>query len=104
MVELFWTYCSFNVVLSSAALFLLISKIDLAPGRFTRFLATLGKLGFGVYLVHYFFVGPSYVLVVKIGVPLELQIPVSALFAFAATYVVVRVLYAILPKPKVFLG
>lgn len=104
MVELFWTYCSLNVVLSSAALFLLISKIDLVPGRFTRFLATLGKLGFGVYLVHYFFVGPSYVLAVKIGIPLELQIPVSALFALAATYILVRTLYAILPKPKIFLG
>ena len=104
MVELFWTYCSLNVVLSSAALFLLISKIKIAPGRVARFLATLGKLGFGVYLVHYFFVGPSFVLAVKIGVPLELQIPVSALFAFAATYVVVRALYAILPRPKIFLG
>lgn len=104
MVELFWTYCSFNVVLSSAALFMLISKISLAPGRFTRFLATLGKLGFGVYLVHYFFVGPSYVLAVKIGIPTELQIPVSALFAFVATYILVRALYAVLPKPKIFLG
>ena len=104
MVELFWTYCSFNVVLSSAALFLLLSKIEMAPGRFTRFLATLGKIGFGVYLVHYFFVGPSYLLAVKLGVPLEGQIPVSALFAFVATYLVVRVLYAVLPKPKIFLG
>lgn len=104
MVELFWTYCSLNVVLSSAALFLLISKIKLAPGRFANFLATLGKLGFGVYVVHYFFVGPSYVLAVKLGVPLALQIPVSALFALAATYVCVCVLYAVLPKPKIFLG
>lgn len=96
--------CSLNVALSSAALFLLISKIDLAPGRLARFLATLGKLGFGVYLVHYLFVGPSYLLAVKIGVPLPLQIPVSALFAFAATYVLVRALYAVLPKPKIFLG
>lgn len=103
-IELFWTYCSINVVLSSAALFLLVSKIDIAPGRLTRFLATMGKIGFGVYLVHYFFVGPSYVLAVKIGVPLELQIPVSAFFAFAATYIVVRILYAVLPKPKLLFG
>lgn len=104
MVELFWTYCSLNVVISSAALFMLISKIRLAPGKFANFLATLGKLGFGVYVVHYFFVGPSYVLAVKLGIPLEIQIPVSAVFALAATYVLVRALYAILPKPKIFLG
>ena len=104
MVELFWTYCSFNVVLSSAALFLLLSKIEIAPGRLTRLLATLGKIGFGVYLVHYFFVGPSYLLAVRLGVPLEVQIPVSAFFAFVATYLVVRALYAVLPKPKIFLG
>ncbi|MGN0883724.1 MAG: acyltransferase [Candidatus Spyradosoma sp.] len=104
MVELFWTYCSLNVVISSAALFLLISKIRLAPGRFADFLATLGRLGFGVYCAHYFFVGPSYVLATKLGVPLEAQIPVSAAFAFAATYVVVRALYAVLPRPKIFLG
>jgi len=104
MVELFWTYCSLNVVLSSFALFLIIAKIHIAEGRLTRFLATLGKLGFGVYLVHYFFVGPSFVLAVKLGVPLPLQIPVSAIFAFVATYLAVRALYAILPKPKIFLG
>lgn len=104
MVELFWTYCSLNVVISSAALFLLLSKIRIAEGRLTRFLATLGKIGFGVYLVHYFFVGPSFVLAVKIGTPLPLQIPVSAIFAFAATYLAVRALYAVLPKPKIFLG
>lgn len=104
MVELFWTYCSVNVVLSSAALFLLISKVKIASGRVADFLATLGKIGFGVYLVHYFLVGPSYVFAVKIGVPLELQIPVSAAFAFVATYIVVRVLYAVLPKPKLLLG
>lgn len=104
MIELFWTYCSLNVALSSAALFMLISKIDIAPGRISRFLASLGKIGFGVYLVHYFFVGPGYVLAVKSGVPLELQIPASAVFAFVATYIFVRILYSILPKPKIFLG
>ena len=91
-------------MISSAALFLLVSKIRLAPGRSADFLATLGRLGFGVYCVHYFFVGPSYVLATRLGVPLEAQIPVSAAFAFAATYVVVRALYAVLPKPKIFLG
>lgn len=105
MVELFWTYCSLNVVLSSAALFLVATKIDIPEGRLTRFLATLGKLGFGIYLVHYFFVGPAFVLTKNIlGVPLQLQIPVSALFAFAATYILVRILYAVIPKPKFFLG
>lgn len=104
MVELFWTYCSLNVVLSSAAIFMIFSKIRLADGRAARFLATLGKLGFGVYVVHYFFVGPSYVLAVKLGVPLPLQIPVSAIFAFAATYCAVRALYAVLPRPRIFLG
>ncbi len=104
MVELFWTFCSLNVVLSSAALFLLISKVKIAPGRIADFLATLGKLGFGVYVVHYFFVGPSYMLATTLGVPIALQVPVSAVFAFAATYILVRVLYAILPKPKIFLG
>lgn len=105
MIELFWTYCSLNVVLSAAALFMLISKINLsAESRAARFLATLAKLGFGVYLVHYFFVGPSYMLAVKLGAPLQLQIPLTAVFAFAATYLVVRALYAVLPQPKIFLG
>lgn len=105
MVELFWTYCSINVVLSSAAVFMAVSKIEIAPGRLARFLATLGTLGFGIYLVHYFFVGPAFVLTKDVlGVPMPLQIPVSALFAFAATYILVALLYKILPKPKIFLG
>lgn len=77
--ELFWTYNSINVVLMSAAWFVWIKSFSVAQSL-EGLLTSLTYCGFGIYMIHYFFVGPCYQLVNALHIPIPLQIPVSALF------------------------
>ena len=56
--ELFWYYCSPNVVLMTIALFLTVRLIP-TSGWVARALENFTLCGFGIYLVHYFFIGPT---------------------------------------------
>lgn len=53
-MELFFTYCSPNVLLMTAAVFLLVRKVRITSPVICRALANLTKCGFGLYCVHYF--------------------------------------------------
>lgn len=102
-IELFFTYCSINVLLMTLALFLVVQKIRISSQALRNALANLTKCGFGIYMVHYFLVGPSYTLVQALGIPIGLQIPVAGVFAFALSWALVRLLY-LLPKAKWIVG
>lgn len=102
-VELFFTYCSVNVVLMTLAVFLVVQKINVTSPFLRKQLANLTKCGFGIYMAHYFFVGPSYILTEMLQVPVWAKIPVAALFAFTFTWTLVRLLYR-LPKAKWLVG
>lgn len=102
-VELFFNYCSINVVLMTLAIFLLVQKIRISSETLRHALANLTKCGFGIYMVHYFFVGPSYLLAQTIGIPIALQIPVAGIFVFVISWTVVRLIY-LLPKAKWIAG
>ncbi|MDP4183973.1 MAG: acyltransferase, partial [Bacteroidota bacterium] len=63
-LELFWTYCSVNTMLMTAAVFLLVQKVRVSSGNVSKVLAHIAKCGFGIYMCHYFFIGPAYMLTV----------------------------------------
>lgn len=102
-MELFFTYCSPNVLLMAAAVFLLVRKVRVASPFLCRALANLTKCGFGLYCVHYFFVGPSYLFAQWIGTPVPALVPVSTVLTFicawAFTYGVSR-----LPGARYIIG
>ena len=83
-MELFFTYCSPNVALMAIAVFLLVQKVNVTSIR--RALANLTRCGFGLYCVHYFFVGPSYMFAQWLGTPVPLLVPVSMLFTFVCAW------------------
>ena len=92
LVELFWTYNSLNIVLMTTALFLLLKHVSLsAESRAAHLLHSLTLCGFGIYMIHYFFVGPCYLLVTTLGIPVWLQIPVSAFFILGFSWIIVAV-------------
>lgn len=103
MVELFFTYCSLNVVLMSAAVFLVIQKVRISGDAFKRFLATTTRFGFGIYMVHYFWVGPAFGVVGLLNLPIPFQIPAATVLAFTGAWLMVWMLSQ-LPKSKYFLG
>ncbi len=98
ILELFWTYCSLNVVLMSAPLFALSQHIRPRSERVQKILANLTTCGFGIFMVHYFYIGPCFMLVRAAAVPMGIQIPVSALLAFSASWLTVEVLRRLLGR------
>lgn len=91
-LELFFYYCSPNVAAMTAAIFMAVKRVRITSPCITRLLANLTACGFGVYMAHYFFTGPSVVLMRTAGVPLPLQIPLAALLAFSVTWTLIAIL------------
>ena len=93
MLELFFTYCSLNVVMMTIPVFMLAKKVKVNLERMKKALANLTVCGFGIYMIHYFFTGPSVVLMRAIDMPIGLQIPVAAILAFAVSWGLVWLIY-----------
>ena len=93
MLELFFTYCSLNVVMMTIPVFMLAKKVNIRSERIRKALANLTVCGFGVYMIHYFFTGPAVMLTRAAGVPLCLQIPVAAVVAFGVSWFLVAMAY-----------
>ena len=89
MLELFFTYNSLNVVMMTIPIFMLVAHIKVKSPRLVALLANLTACGFGVYMIHYFFTGPSVELMRWLGVPVPVQIPLAALVAFAVSWLLV---------------
>ena len=93
MLELFFTYCSLNGVMMTIPVFMLAKKVKVNSERMKKALANLTVCGFGIYMIHYFFTGPSVVLMRAINMPIGLQIPVAAILAFAVSWGLVWLIY-----------
>ena len=90
--ELCLLYCTPNVALMVWAILIVFRKLNTAELRTRAVLANLTACGFGIYLVHYLFVGPANMLINLIGVPMPLVILCSGVMAFLVTWGVVTLL------------
>ena len=104
MLELFFTYCSLNVVMMTIPVFMLAKKVKVNSERMKKALANLTVCGFGIYMIHYFFTGPSVVLMRAIDMPIGLQIPVAAILAFAVSWGLVWLIYRAAKVAKYIVG
>jgi surface polysaccharide O-acyltransferase-like enzyme len=103
-VELFWTYNSPNVVMMTIASFLLVYRIRINPnGRIASSLANLTTCGFGIYMIHYYFVCVGYDLGAWLHLPAPLRIPFSALVILACSWTIVFLAKKALGKRSVYL-
>lgn len=84
--------------------FLLAKKVNVRSERIRKALADLTVCGFGVYMIHYFFTGPSVVLMRALNVPIPLQIPIAAIVAFAASWLIVHWVNRIGKPAKYIMG
>lgn len=98
MLELFFTYCSLNVVMMTIPFFLLAKKARVRSEAVKRMLSNLTLCGFGIYMVHYFFTGPAVLVMRAIGIPVGLQIPTAAVAAFAISWLIVFSIHQLLGK------
>lgn len=63
LVELFFTYCSPNVLLMTLPIFLVIKKNHLKSVTIRRFAINISTCTLGIWMSHYLFLGPCYMLV-----------------------------------------
>ena len=98
MIEMFWTYCSPNVVMLTIPCFMLVQKVRLSSSFLVERLSNISKYGFGIYMCHYFFVGVGYMVVDSLSLPISMRIPVAAILVFAFSWFVVSMVYRIVPK------
>ena len=93
MLELFFTYCSLNVVMMTIPVFMWAKRVNVRSEWVIKALSNLTLCGFGIYMIHYFFTGPAVVLMRAAGVPLYLQIPAAAVLAFGVSWLLVAMAY-----------
>lgn len=104
-IELFFLYCTPNVFLMTIAVFLIVQKIKVTGQTCTNLFSNLTKCGFGIYMAHYFLVGPGFMVVDLLRIPIPLQIPVATTVAFGAGWLLTAGIYRLLPsKAKYLMG
>ena len=103
-VELFWTYNTPNVAMMTIACFLLVYRIRISPdSRFASWLASLTTCGFGIYMIHYYFVCLGYDMGEWFHIPAPLRIPFSALIILTCSWMIVSFAKKALGKCSVYL-
>ena len=104
LVELFWTYNSPNVTMMTIACFLLVYRIRIkSDSRIAFWLANLTTCGFGIYMIHYFFVFLGYDMGAWLHIPAPLRIPFSALIILACSWSIVALAKKALGKRSIYL-
>ncbi|MGL4852291.1 MAG: acyltransferase [Phocaeicola sp.] len=86
-LEVVWYFCSVNVLLMTAPIFVLFQKLN---WKGTALVRKVASVSFGIFLCHFFFVQFSYDLIYPI-LPFTpyLQIPIIAIAAFLLSFLVV---------------
>lgn len=88
-LEMIWYFSSFNVMLMTASLFIIVQKLNAAPRGWMRRMASAT---FGIYLCHFVFVQAAYDLFDIASLPYVVRILGMAVTTFAVSYVLVRLL------------
>ena len=91
-LELFFYYCSPNVVMMTMPLFVWAAHVNVKSELAVKALTNLTACGIGVYMIHYLFTGPGVVIARAMGVPVSLQIIVGAIMAFAVSWALVALI------------
>lgn len=104
-MELFFTFCSPNVLLITLATFLLLQKVVITNSTVIKVLANMTQCGFGIYMVHYFVVGPFFLLIGPSSLPIPLQVPLMAICIFLCSWAFTALIYKLMPRKAVwFMG
>ncbi len=104
MVELFWTYNTPNVAMMTVAWFLLVYKVHInVQSHVARLLANLTACGFGIYMIHYYFVYLGFCMGEWLDIPTALRIPFSAVVILVCSWCIVAVARRLLGRASRYL-
>ena len=89
MVELFFTFCSPNVALMSFAIFIVCQDVTIRNEKISRLITQFSICTFGIWMCHYFFVGPVYLMVRGLDAPVLLKVFMENILVLAISFAVV---------------
>ncbi|BDD07068.1 acyltransferase [Aureibacter tunicatorum] len=92
-VELFYTYCSLNVAMMTASVFLIVQKVKIKSERLKSLLSNLTKCGLGIYLSHYCFLGPIHSLTESLSLPVPVMMIIDPVLLLIVTWAFVAIVY-----------
>ena len=89
MVELFFTFCSPNVALMTFAIFLIAKDLRFENKKINRFISQFSICTFGIWMCHYFFVGPVFLLFKSCELPVLLKVFFENILVLLASFALV---------------
>lgn len=98
LLEMFWQFCSPNVVLMALGIFLAVQRVKVTSERIQKILANITKCSFGAYLMHYIFLGPIIIALQPLGLPTPLCVILTVLVVFALCWGVTAAIYKFAPR------
>lgn len=98
LLELFWQFCSPNVVMMALGIFLIVQRINITSPRLQQLLANITRCSFGTYLMHYIFIGPVILMLTPLGMPTPLCVVCSVVIVFAICWALTAAIYKVAPR------
>lgn len=98
LIEMFWQFCSPNVVLMAIGLFLIAQRVKIRSERWQRVLQSTTRCSFGAYLMHYIFIGPVIILLTPLGLPTPVCVIVTVAIVFAVCWACTWAIYRFMPR------
>lgn len=86
LVELFFTYCSPNVLMMTLPVFLVIRKFRFDSLAIRRFSTSISTCTFGIWMSHYLFLGPCYMLVESLPLHTMVKMMVCTVLLLSVTW------------------
>lgn len=86
MVELFFTYCSPNVLFMTLPIFLICQKVNITSTVVKSILKSISISTFGIWMSHYLFLGPCYELIEILPVHTMLKMVVCSILLLLVTW------------------
>lgn len=86
LVELFFTYCSPNVLLMTIPIFLAVKKLKFQSVAVRCFAVSISTCTFGIWMSHYLFLGPCYMLVESLPLHTMAKMIVCTILLLSVTW------------------
>lgn len=104
LVELFYTYCSPNVLFMTLPIFVVAQRIKITSPRIKNILKSLSICTFGIWMSHYLFLGPIYMFMESIPMPTMLRMVICSFLLLFVTWAFVAAVLKIKPIGKWIMG
>lgn len=86
LVELFYTYCSPNVLFMTLPIFILAQRVKIRSEKTKAILANISISTFGIWMSHYLFLGPCYMLIESLAIHTMLKMIICTILLLAVTW------------------